>query len=295
MYQIYCPECESANPEEAVACSLCGHELQRQKTHVTRGTKRPAHRSWWTRPVTLGAGTLLLVIGVVAGVRFVSSAPAHRKPSAESTTAPTALDAHRVGLTNDAETGKVSERADRAGESPPTVRAVGWIDLIKPKEVIDQTQSERLYHAGKAMTTATGIGVNRTEFHRLLLELGTEVRIAADKVKGSPSKAESDMVESYARAASAYSESEQLWELRQIAEDDGPWLPIHDLAFAESIRARYGVDFRERKTGVPRLDGLDPGKTFYAFPFELPQLIWSKAGEYVAQAERIYLGQPENP
>jgi hypothetical protein len=102
------------------------------------------------------------------------------------------------------------------------------------------------------------------------------------------------MVEVYARAASAYSESEQLWELRQIPEDDGPWLPIHDLAYAESIRARYGVDFRERKTGVPRLDGLDPGKTFYAFPFELPQLIWSKAAEYVAQAERVYLGQPDN-
>jgi hypothetical protein len=233
MNQIYCPECESANPEEAVACSLCGHELQCRKPYVATENAHSAHRSWWTRPVVLGAGTLLLVAGVVGVVRFVSPATVLR----------------------------------------------------------DQTIYQPLYRTGKAITTATKIGVNQIEFGRLLQEFNTELSIAIDKVVASKSDLELNMVELYKRAAGNYGDSVFFREMRR-ATDNGKYhggrIPVDDLAEAESIRAKYGIEFVEGTADYG-------GEKFYGFPLELPQLIWGKAAEHVAQAERIYLGQPEEP
>ncbi|MFH1109569.1 MAG: hypothetical protein V1790_10295 [Planctomycetota bacterium] len=98
------------------------------------------------------------------------------------------------------------------------------------------------------------------------------------------------MVELYKRAADDYGVSAWFTEVRRALEYGkfhGGKIPAHDFADAESIRAKYGVEFVEGTA--------DYGEKFYGFPLELPQLIWSKAAENIARAERIYLGRPQNP
>jgi len=145
--------------------------------------------------------------------------------------------------------------------------AVGWIYLIKSKELIDQAKYERLYRAGKAITAATAVGVNRADFHRLLLELNTEVEIGVDKALANASNVlTKKMVLLYADAQTAYQQSEKLWKLVPTDEDEKTYkdkLPIHDLALAEALRAKYGVEFTVEKRYV----WTDP-VVFYGFPLD---------------------------
>jgi len=258
MQRIYCPECESASAEDAVVCSHCGHQLQQREPNVT-GASSTARKRQSRRLYVAALGIMVLAgAGFIVVTNFVRPQQALKVSAVPS-------------------------------ESTPSAPAVAWIAPIKPKEVIDQAKYERLYRAGKAMTAATDVGVNRADFHRLLLELNTEVQIGMDKALANASNVlTKKMVLLYADAQTAYKQSESLWELIPTDEDKKTYkdkLPIDDLALAESLRAVYGVEFTVEKRYV-----WNDAFVFYGFPLNLPQLIWTKSAAYIAEAEAIYLG-----
>jgi len=159
--------------------------------------------------------------------------------------------------------------------------------LIKPKEVIDQAKYERLYRAGKAMTAATAIGVNSVEFNRLLREFKAEFDMAVDQAVKNPwTPLLKAMMVAYQDAIAHYVQSASFWEQRHSMRDEKNFkgkLPVFDLADAEAIRKRYGVEFTAEEMDYNL-------GAFYGFPLDLAQLIWSKAAAQIAEAEAIYLG-----
>ncbi len=266
MQRIYCPECESANAEDALVCSLCGHGLQGPQPNVA--ALSPTARKRRSRKLYIAAVGVVGLAGV--GIIVVTNLirPQH---SLKVSTVPSEA---------------VSAILER--ESAPSAPAVGLFDLFKSKEVIDQAKYERLYRAGKAMTAATAIGVNSVEFNRLLREFKAEFDVAVDQsVKNPWTPLLKSMMVAYQDAIAHYVQSASFWDQRLAIRDEETFngkLPIFDLDYAESIRERFSVEYTTEKMNYTN-------KVFYGFPLELPQLIWGKAAEHIAAAEEIYLGR----
>lgn len=63
---IYCPKCEAANPEEAAACSMCGHWF------IDRADDRVHRRRTSTRPAKPISRVSIVVFGILGGQLFAA-------------------------------------------------------------------------------------------------------------------------------------------------------------------------------------------------------------------------------
>ena len=71
-----------------------------------------------------------------------------------------------------------------------------------------QVKFEPLYRAAKAIQASTAVGLSYQQLGELLLTLGTEVSIAADKAEAPEEKA---LVAAYVSVLEAYKDSHSVW------------------------------------------------------------------------------------
>jgi hypothetical protein len=95
------------------------------------------------------------------------------------------------------------------------IACVGLFLSCSPK--IDKTKFDSLYHAAKAIEASTSVGVNYSDFGRLLKAFATELSIANDK---AITKKEKELINAFNDAFRMYKNSFYQWDKKISLNND---------------------------------------------------------------------------
>jgi len=140
---------------------------------------------------------------------------------------------------------------------------------------VDQQKFDPLYRAGKAIESATSLGVNILKYRELVQDLATEVSIGNDRASSGREK---KMVALFGEALAAYKDAETVWGTKLKATRSQ--LTVSEYPELGRIVSDYPIN------------GLGVGPSFEFWPDPAIQVIWQRAGAKVRAAIAEYTGIP---
>jgi hypothetical protein len=148
---------------------------------------------------------------------------------------------------------------------------------------VDHADFEQLYRSGKAISSATEVGLNYSSFSDLVQKLASEVSIAKDSANNQPEK---NMTDAYQEALTAYRDSLVVWK-NEIDGAGYDWIPKGEIYVEDELRpiiAKYALATQERSIEIT-------GHRFETIPEASIQVIWARAGKLLDAGSRIFTGK----
>jgi hypothetical protein len=139
------------------------------------------------------------------------------------------------------------------------------------RDHVDQAKFDRVYRAGKAMSSATGVGTDVLRFSELLQNFASEVSIARDKAQ---STSEWELIRLYEDALKAYYDSRTIWQLKLNGTD-------------RIVNSSVSEEVKRIEEQYP-IRGQGSGSGFSFKVDDAIQTIWARASAKLQVAEDIY-------
>jgi hypothetical protein len=148
---------------------------------------------------------------------------------------------------------------------------------------VDHADFEQLYRSGKAISSATEVGINYSSFSDLVQKFASEVSIAKDSANNQPEK---NMTDAYQEALTAYRDSLVVWK-NEIDGAGYDWIPKGEIYVEDELRpiiAKYALTTQVRSIEIT-------GHRFETIPEASIQIIWARAGKLMDAGSRIFTGK----